>query len=488
MTLFERDERLGGHANTVAVRAADGREVALDTGFIVHNQRTYPTLLRLFAELGIGTQDSDMSFGVRCEGCGLEYAGARGMHGRRAHGRACSDAPATCACWSRSSVFTATPGRSCADPAADASRSTEFLRQGSYSRYFTDHFMLPLTGAVWSSSPATIRDFPARYLIRFFANHGMLTVTNSPQWRTVTGGSREYVARIAERLADRVHVRHRRGRLDRARRRRRPCRVNGDHRFDRVVIATHPDQALRMLADRPRPSARCWAAFAYSSNQTVLHTDASLLPRAAGARASWNYLLDACSSEPAGVHVTYHLNRLQALRRARRLLRHPQPDEPHRRRPRAAPDDLRAPDLHAREPGGAGAPAAAPGVSATPTTAAPTTAGDSTRTAACRACAPHSRWGAPGEVGALRGPRGARAACRPAATSSATPCTCGWSTWTSSTSLDRRLWLFGHDRRGLHSIRTRDHLGDPDRTIRDNLGGFLAQHGVDAGAAAGSRC
>ena len=107
VTLFERDERLGGHANTVAVQAADGREVALDTGFIVHNQRTYPTLLRLFADLGIGTQESDMSFGVRCEGCGLEYAGARGMQGVVPQA-----APATCACSSRCAGFTATPARS----------------------------------------------------------------------------------------------------------------------------------------------------------------------------------------------------------------------------------------------------------------------------------------------------------------------------------------------------------------------------------------
>jgi uncharacterized protein len=310
VTLFERDERLGGHANTVAVGTADGREVALDTGFIVHNARTYPTLLRLFADLGIATQDSDMSFGVRCEGCGLEYAGARGMHGVVPRpgvlGR-----PRYLRMLTEVKRFHRQARTVLSDPAADGLTLDGFLRQGGYSPYFADHFMLPLTGAVWSSSPSTIRDFPARYLIRFLANHGMLTVKNSPQWRTVTGGSREYVARIAQGLSDRVHVGTP---VESIARDDSGVTVNGEHRFDRVVIAAHPDQALRMLADATDAERSVLGAFAYSSNQTVLHTDASLLPRAAGARASWNYLLDACSTSQPLVHVTYHLNRLQALR------------------------------------------------------------------------------------------------------------------------------------------------------------------------------
>jgi predicted NAD/FAD-binding protein len=310
VTLFERDERLGGHANTIAVGTADGREVALDTGFIVHNERTYPTLLRLFADLGIGTQDSDMSFGVRCEGCGLEYAGARGMQGVVPRpgvlGR-----PRYLRMLSEVKRFHRQARAVLADPAADGLTLDGFLRQGGYSAYFADHFMLPLTGAVWSSSPSTIREFPARYLLRFLANHGMLTVKNSPQWRTVTGGSREYVARVAMGLAERVHAGTP---VESIARDDRGVTVNGDHRFDRVVIAAHPDQALRMLDEPTAAERSVLGAFQYSSNQTVLHTDASLLPRAAGARASWNYLLDACSTSQPLVHVTYHLNRLQALR------------------------------------------------------------------------------------------------------------------------------------------------------------------------------
>jgi predicted NAD/FAD-binding protein len=310
VTLFERDERLGGHANTIAVRAADGREVALDTGFIVHNRRTYPTLLRLFAELGIATQESDMSFGVRCEGCGLEYAGARGMQGVFPRpgvlGR-----PRYLRMLAEVRRFHRHARAVLADPAAGDLTLDGFLHQGGYSPYFADHFMLPLTGAVWSSSPSTIRDFPARYLIRFFANHGMLTVTNSPQWRTVTGGSREYVSRIAARLGDRIHAGTP---VVSVARDPDGVTLNGEHRFDRVVIAAHPDQALAMLADPSDAERAVLGGFGYSSNQTVLHTDSSLLPRAPGARASWNYLLDACSTSQPLVHVTYHLNRLQALR------------------------------------------------------------------------------------------------------------------------------------------------------------------------------
>ena len=198
------------------------------------------------------------------------------------------------------------------DPAADGLTLAGFLRQGGYSRYFADHFMLPLTGAVWSSSPATIRDFPARYLIRFFANHGMLTVKNSPQWRTVTGGSREYVARIAagpRRPRPRRHTP-----VVSIERDERGVTVNGDHRFDRVVIAAHPDQALRD-AGRPvgRRARRCSAGSPTPATRPCC-TPTRRSCRAPPAPAPRG---TTCST-PAPrasrhVHVTYHLNRLQAL-------------------------------------------------------------------------------------------------------------------------------------------------------------------------------
>jgi uncharacterized protein len=308
VTLFEQDGRLGGHADTAAVRTTDGRTLGLDTGFIVHNERTYPTMLRLFRELGVRTQDSDMSFGVRCEGCGLEYAGARGLAGvlptPRTLGRG-----RYLRMLAEVRRFHRHARRVLEEPTADELTIQQFIEQGNYSAYFCDHFLLPLTGAIWSSSPAGMREFPARYLIRFFANHGMLTVKHSPTWRTVCGGSRIYVQLIGARLGPGVRTGER---VESVRREPDAVYVNGE-RFDLVVIAAHADQALRMLDDATDDERRLLACFPYSTNQAVLHTDGSLLPRAAGARASWNYLLDACASSVPGVHVTYHLNRLQAL-------------------------------------------------------------------------------------------------------------------------------------------------------------------------------
>ncbi|MGZ4482123.1 MAG: NAD(P)/FAD-dependent oxidoreductase [Gaiellales bacterium] len=314
VTLFEKDGHLGGHANTHVHTTADGRQIGLDTGFIVHNRATYPHLIRLFGELSVATQDSDMSFGVRCDGCGLEYAGARGLAGviaqpsslrSRRYLRMLAEVKR----------FHRHARRVLCDPAAEPLTMGQMLDQGRYSEYFRDHFVLPLTGAIWSCSPTQMRAFPARYLIRFFANHGMLTVKNSPTWRTVTGGSRIYVQRVADRLGDRVLPNTPVARVERDGRGVTVVAAGGaEHRFDKLVLATHADQALRLLADPTPDEVAVLGRFAYSVNETVLHTDPALLPRARGARASWNYLLDVCSTSQPDVHVTYHLNRLQALR------------------------------------------------------------------------------------------------------------------------------------------------------------------------------
>ena len=313
VTLYEREQRLGGHANTVLVTGAGGRPLALDTGFIVHNERTYPTLLRLFRELGVATQDSDMSFGVHCEDCGLEYAGARGLVGILPRVSTLAR-PRYLRMLGEVKRFHRHARRVLSDPARDRLTFGEMLAEGRYSGYFRQHFALPLTGAIWSSSNGGMLEFPARFLIRFFANHGMLTVTGSPQWKTVTGGSRAYVARIAERLGDGVLPGV--GAVSITRTEHGPVVAGSDgreRRFDRVVIATHADQALRLLADADDREREVLGRFSYTANDTVLHTDGSLLPNARGARASWNSRMDMCSQETAAVQVTYHLNRLQAL-------------------------------------------------------------------------------------------------------------------------------------------------------------------------------
>jgi len=305
VTLFEADPRLGGHADTHLVGP-----VPVDTGFIVYNERTYPLLTRLFAELGVATQPSEMSMSVRCAGCGLHYAGKRGLTGLTAglhHGggrfvRMLAEVPRFHRA-ARHLLAAGGPG--------DLTFG-EFLRRGGYSGYFQAHFALPLVGAVWSCPVGTALEYPAAYLFAFLANHGMLSLSGTPPWRTVAGGSRCYVERAAARLAEirlgapvRAVVRH----PDGAEVRDASGRAEN---FDAVVIATHPDQALRLLA-RPTPAEQTvLGAFTYTPNPSLLHTDTRLLPGRPGVRASWNYQLGHCRARTPQ-RVSYHMNRLQHL-------------------------------------------------------------------------------------------------------------------------------------------------------------------------------
>lgn len=312
VTLYEADVRLGGHADTHEVAAADGRPLALDTGFIVHNTLTYPHLIRLLRDLGIETRPTDMSMSVRCQGCGLEYAGSRGLSGLVPAPGALAR-PRYVRMLGRIPLFYRDARRLLATPAADSLTLGEFLRAGRYPRYFTSHFVVPLIAAVWSCSPAEALGYPASYLFEFLDRHGMLSLRRVPGWRTITGGSREYVEKVTKRLtriyAGRAVTSVRRG-LDGV----EVADVSGTrHRFDRAVIATHPDQALGML-DPPTPAEReVLGAFSYRTSPVALHTDASVLPRAARARASWNYLLGDCGGIAEQVRVSYYLNRLEGV-------------------------------------------------------------------------------------------------------------------------------------------------------------------------------
>lgn len=314
VTLYEADDRAGGHAHTHDLGASDGRMYRVDSGFIVHNRRTYPHLLRLFDELGVATQESEMSMSVRCEGCGLEYAGARGPAGlfarpgsvvRGRYLRMLAEVPR----------FHRAARALLALPESGASGMTlgEFARRGRFSPYFHAHFLTPMVSAVWSCDPVTALRYPARYLFRFLAHHGMLTVGGSPVWRTVTGGSRAYVDLVVKQLTTvrtatpvRAITRHADG-VD-------VTTEDGTTTpYDSVVIATHPDQALRLLADPTDAERDTLGAFRYSRNPTLLHTDTALLPRARGARASWNYLMPSCAADAGHVTVSYDMNRLQRL-------------------------------------------------------------------------------------------------------------------------------------------------------------------------------
>jgi len=315
--LFEAEDRLGGHAHTHDLSDPRGGALAVDSGFIVHNERTYPNLLRLFGELGVATQETEMSMSVRCLGCGLEYAGARGPRGVFARPANLRDLRFLRMLGEikrfhrHARRLLATPTRE----AGDHATLGRFLEQGGYSPYFADHFLVPLVSAVWSTGPDLVLRYPARYLFEFLDHHGMLTVTGSPLWRTVVGGSRTYVERAVKGLSA-VDV----STPVRAVERRAEGVTLWDeagerHEVDYVVLATHPDQALRMLADPSPAEFAVLGAIGYSRNETVLHTDASLLPRREAARSCWNYLVPHCGTRSRRTTeravVTYHMNRLQ---------------------------------------------------------------------------------------------------------------------------------------------------------------------------------
>lgn len=310
VVLYEADGRLGGHAHTHELPAAGGGTLRVDTGFIVHNERTYPHLLRLFRELGVATQDSEMSMSVRCDGCGLEYAGARGIRGllgndnvlRGRHLRTLADVPR----------FHRAARRLLASGDTSATFA-DFLRARRFPAHFVSHFAVPLVAAVWSCAPDTALRYPAGYLFRFLDHHGLLSVTGSPQWKTVTGGSATYVERIAKGLSS-VRTTTPVRAVVRGAARATVVTADGESaEHAAVVIAVHPDQALRLLADPTEEERRVLGAFTYSRNPAVLHRDTRLLPRSPHARASWNYRLPSCTARPGAVQVSYDMNRLQRL-------------------------------------------------------------------------------------------------------------------------------------------------------------------------------
>jgi predicted NAD/FAD-binding protein len=311
VTLFETDDRLGGHAHTHDVTASDGSEHAVDSGFIVHNDRTYPWLRKLFAELQVQVRPTEMSMSVRCEGCGLEYAGGRGLRGVLAQPRRLLDPQFVRMLLQVKRFHRLASAFLAATDDTDTTTYGQFLEREGFSEHFVAHYAAPVVSCVWSSGREVALLYPARYLFRFLDHHGMLAVSGSPQWYTVVGGSRTYVDRLAAQLPD---VRRSAAVTDVT---RRPDAVEIQDvtgavtSFDRVVIATHADQALSLLTDPSDQEVQTLKAFGYSSNETVLHTDSSLLPEATDARASWNYRMSSCTAPDEPTVVTYWMNRLQ---------------------------------------------------------------------------------------------------------------------------------------------------------------------------------
>ena len=309
--LFEAEDRLGGHAHTHDVPGPDGRRHAVDSGFIVHNDRTYPWLRKLFGELGIEVRRTEMSMSVHCGKCGLEYAGGRGLRGILAQPRRLLDPQFIRMLWQVRRFHRSAAAFLRAAAADDLTTYGEFLQREGFSDHFIAHYAVPVVSCVWSAGSETSLRYPARYLFRFLDHHGMLHVTGSPQWYTVAGGSRTYVDRLAALLPD-IRAAHAVTDITRGKA-GVEIRDSTGHvtQVDRVVIATHADQALDLLTDPTDEEVTTFKEFGYSRNVTVLHTDSSALPAAAQARASWNYRMTSCDQPDQPVVVTYWMNRLQ---------------------------------------------------------------------------------------------------------------------------------------------------------------------------------
>ena len=309
--LYEREPRLGGHAHTHDVRVA-GRMVAVDTGFMVFNTRTYPTFVALLAALGVESRPSDMSFSVTCDRCGVAYA-STGLRGLFASPRQ-AFTPVHLAMFAEMFRFFRIGRRVLADGSVAALTLGEFLTVRRFGERVVRHFVLPMGGAIWSASSGAMQAFPAESYLRFLDNHGLLAARGQPLWRTVVGGSRAYVQRIAAALGDGVRV----GRpVQRVTRTRAGVSIEAEGEppqiVDAVVIATHADEALTLLSDPSEGEREALGAFRYSVNPTVLHSDPSYLPARPAARASWNVRMHDCRADDTPVSITYDLARLHGL-------------------------------------------------------------------------------------------------------------------------------------------------------------------------------
>ena len=305
--VFEARQRPGGHTFTVPVDTPDGR-VGLDTGFMIFNRSTYPLLTRLFDRVGVPTQATDMSFSVQCQACGLNYAG-RGLRGLFAQ-RSNAVRPRFLGMLNDIRRL----ARRATRLSHDEERTLEtFLADESFGREFRDHYLVPMASALWSSGPETVRRFPIRVLLEFFRRHGLLRLGERLDWQTIPGGSSTYVEVLTRDLDGRVHLG---APVERIRRHGREVSIGVGGRelpYDHVIVATHADQALRMLVDPTDTERELLSAWGYASNDTWLHTDERLLPPRPATWSAWNYRVGDCRRPQDRVTATYGLNRLQRL-------------------------------------------------------------------------------------------------------------------------------------------------------------------------------
>lgn len=306
VVLYEKENWIGGHTHTVDVDF-DGHRYAIDTGFIVYNDRTYPNFIKLLDQLGVKGRATEMSFSVHCESSEIEYA-SRDLNAlfaqrsnllRPAHYRMLADILR----FNRESpaLLKSPCGLSLKD----------YVAKNGYSEAFVERYILPMCAAIWSGSLDAAGDFPADHFVEFFDNHGLLSVSGQPQWYTVDGGSREYVRALEEKLGERLRADSPVQSVSRDADKITIKTAQQSEHFDHVIFACHSDQALSLLSDPSDSEQDILGQLGYQANEVVLHHDNRLLPQRQRAWAAWNYRLVADRSRPAT--VTYHMNRLQGL-------------------------------------------------------------------------------------------------------------------------------------------------------------------------------
>ncbi|HET9680209.1 MAG TPA: FAD-dependent oxidoreductase [Gammaproteobacteria bacterium] len=315
--LYESEPQAGGHSNTVDVTEADGQRLAIDTGFIVYNERNYPGLKALFAWLQVPTRPSDMSFAASINDGQLEYAGdnLNTLFGQRRntmkpqHWRMLADI-----------LRFNREGKAFLQQPIAGMTLGEFLDRGGYGQRLRDAYLLPMGAAIWSCPLAQMLAFPAESFLRFFDNHALLDTRNRPAWRTVSGGSRQYVDRLLADFTDNFNgkllLNQRIGQIRRLMSGVHVIDANGQaEQFDQLVMATHPDQALPLLSDASDSERELLSAFQYQPNRAILHSDSTLMPRRKRVWASWNYSTHTghSSDQQSDVSVSYWMNRLQNL-------------------------------------------------------------------------------------------------------------------------------------------------------------------------------
>jgi predicted NAD/FAD-binding protein len=314
VTVFEAASHIGGHTHTHHI-THEGNEYNVDTGFIVFNDRTYPNFIALLDELKVTWQPSEMSFSVQCEKTGLEYNGTN-LNSLFAQRRNLFK-PSFHQMIRDILRFNKTSLELLAD--GNEIKLGDYLQQGNYSQQFIDHFIIPMGSAIWSTEARQMLDFPARFFVRFFHQHGMLTVNNRPQWLTITNGSASYVSALTECIKDKIRLNTP---VESVRRLVASVLVkplNGEEeKFDYVFLACHSDQALKLLSDKTATESEILGAIPYQENTIFLHHDASLMPKKKLAWAAWNYHVTNPHSEQ--VAVTYNMNILQNLQSKEPLL------------------------------------------------------------------------------------------------------------------------------------------------------------------------